>query len=114
MSGIGLLAGCGGLLRRADLLWARHFSSMAMVPMLAWVGLVRRAAALHSLLALVARLQVIGHSALLEHVGESAKSVPVAGVESIAPELPQFSISHLLCLLHLLWIQLEVRWIYGV
>jgi len=104
VSGIGLLASCGGLLRRADLLWARRFGSMAMVPMLACVGLVRRATTLRSLLALVARLQVIGYSALLEHVSESAKSVPVTSVESITPELPQFSISHLLCLLHLLWI----------
>jgi len=85
-----------------------------VVPVLALVGLVRRAASLHDLIALVALLLVVGHPALLEDISECSNSVPVTSVEPVAPELPQLSISHLLRFLDLLGIELNLGGIDSV
>ena len=109
-----VLAGRRLLLGWADLLRARSLGAVPVIPVLALVGLVRRAASLHGLIALVALLLVVRHPALLEDISECSDSVPVASVEPVAPELPQLSIGHLLRFLDLLGIELYLSGIDGV
>lgn len=66
------------------------------------------------LVALQAVLLVVVNSASPEHFCQGSNSVPVAGIEPIAPELPELAVGHLLGLLDLLWIELNLRGIDGV
>ena len=54
---------------------------------------------------------IICHPLLLEHIEEGLKSILVASVDPVSPELSQFTIRHSFGLLDLLWIQLYLGWI---
>ena len=63
---------------------------------------------------LIAVLKAISNSALLEHINQILNPFPITGIQSIPSELPQLAISHLFCLLNLLWAQLHLSWIDSI
>ena len=58
-------------------------------------------------------LLIVIYSILLEDVVERKDSVPVTGVESVSSKLLELSVSHLLGLLKLLWIELDLSGVDG-
>lgn len=81
-----------------------------MIPILTLVCFIW-GTALYSLVALDALLLVVGHPAFLEDICEITNPVSVTGIESVAPELSQLAVSHLLGFFDLLRIELNLSWI---